>query len=64
MKTQPMDVSPFSLALVDEVAKFICDFRHGGIDVWDMLGDQQDRKNHWRAEALFYCPRHPSLGSV
>lgn len=54
MNAQPMDTRPYKLSLVDAIAEFVCNYRHGGMDVWAMLDDQEDRKNHWRTEAVHF----------
>lgn len=43
--------------LRERVAEFVCNGRHGGIDVWSMVKDQPDRAGRWLAwaDALIAC---------
>jgi hypothetical protein len=37
--------------LQDRVAEYVCNQRHGGMDVWSMIKDQPDRAGMWLAHA-------------
>lgn len=54
MSETPIDTEPYKLSLVDALSEFVCNYKHGGIDVWAMLDGQEGRKNHWRPEALHF----------
>lgn len=42
---------PVTESLIRQVAQFVCNASHSGIDVWSMIRDQPDRVARWMGMA-------------